>query len=204
MKTPINSERIGQHVAYSWWKYLLMAVLGGLAVNLLYSVTTYRSPADKVVDLYVYGVAADQLTAYVDRVHEEQMADMEEMNVLMLSTDETYGAMQIMTYVAAGEGDVYILPRDEFVSMASSGAWIPLEEDEELVGMLTDAGASLQSGWRRQSDSGESHLYGIPVSRLPGLADYVYVENGYLCVLITGGNDENALKFLRILCRDML
>ena len=28
--------------------------------------------------------------------------------------------------------------------------------------------------------------------------------DGYLCAIVNGGNDANALKFLRILCRDML
>ncbi len=205
MKTPVNAGTLRQHLTYSWWKYALMIILGTLAVNLLYTVTAYRSPAEKKVELYVYGLADEQkLKAYMEEVQSEKMPDMEEMNVLLLTTDATYGPMQLSTYIAAGEGDLYILPRDEFVSLASSGAWLPLEDEQELVTLLSGAGVNLQSGWRRDADTGVSHLYGIPIAKLPGLADYLYVENGYLCALISGGNDENTFRFLRILCEDML
>jgi hypothetical protein len=109
-----------------------------------------------------------------------------------------------MTYMAVGEGDVYLLPRDQFVSAASSGSLVPLEEDAELMALFNEAGINLQNGWRRISETGESHLCGIPQSKLPGLEKYALAKDGYLCVIITGGNTENALKFLRILSRDML
>lgn len=205
MKTPVNSRTVRQHLTYSWWKYALLIILGTLAVNLYFTVTAYRSPADKKIDLYIYGVADESgLNAYLSEVREEKMPDMEEILALSMATDATYGPMQLSTYVAAGEGDIYFLPRDEFLSFASSGAWIPLEEDQELMELFSSRGLSLQSGWRRSSDTGESHLCGIPLSQIPGLRNYLYVENGYLCVLITNGNDENVMKFLRIFCEDML
>lgn len=205
MKTPLNGQRLQQHLTYSWWKYAILIIIGALGVNLIYTVTTYRSPADKIIDMYIYGFADEKaMQSYMDQVHEQQLAEMEEMRILLLTTDATYGSMQVSTYIAAGEGDIYILPRDEFISLASSGAWVPLEEDEELMKIMTDAEVNLQSGWRREADSGVSHLYGIPLSKLPGLSDKVMVENGYISVLLTNGNDDNVLKFLRILCRDMI
>ena len=88
--------------------------------------------------------------------------------------------------------------------MASSGAWVALEDIPEITSLFTSREISLQSGWRREAESGKSHLYGIPVSKLPGLENYVYVENGYVSVLSANGNDENVLKFLRIFCERML
>ena len=105
--------------------------------------------------------------------------------------------------MAAAEGDVYILPRDNFVSLAASGAFLPLEGDQELMDFFTSRDISLQSGWRRESDEGVNHLFGIPVSKLPGLNRLCRVEGGYVCILAANGNNENSLKFLRILCRDM-
>ena len=72
------------------------------------------------------------------------------------------------------------------------------------MAVFTRAGASLQSGWRRNTETGESHLYGIPQDRLPGLARYAVADDGYLCIIVNNGNDENVLKFMRILCRDMI
>ena len=205
MKTPINSRTLRQHLTYCWWKYALVIILGAFAVNMYYTVSAYRSPAEKKVEMYVYGYGNEPvMNAYMEEVHGDILPEMEEMRAVLLTTDDTYGPMQITTYIAAAEGDVYILPRDNFVSMASSGAWVPLEEDEELMALFSDAGVSLQSGWRRNSEEGTSHLYGIPVSVLPGLSDMLYVENGYISVLVTGGNTDNVMIFLRRLCADML
>ena len=177
MKTPINAQTLRQHLTYNWWKYALVIVLGALAVNLYYTTSTYRPPEEKKVDLYIYGLADDAgLRQYMAGVNEEQMPDMEEMDVIVMVQDESYGAAVLSTYMAAGEGDLYILPRDSFVSYASSGAFLPLEEDEELMALFNDREISLQSGWRRNSDEGVNHLYGIPVNKLPGLERYCRVD----------------------------
>ena len=79
-----------------------------------------------------------------------------------------------------------------------------LSEDKELMALFDEAGISLQNGWRKNTETGENHLCGIPQNKLPGLSRYATATDGYLCVIVNGGNDANALKFLRILCRDML
>jgi hypothetical protein len=112
--------------------------------------------------------------------------------------------MQLMTYMAVGEGDLYLLPREQFLNDAAAGSLVPLEEDGELMDIFNKAGVSLQSGWRMASETGESHLYGIPQEKIPGLSQYAYAKDGFLCRIVTGGNPENAAKFLRILCRDMI
>ena len=180
-----------------------MAAFG--LVDLLYSVTAYRPPRDKTVSLYAYGYTNDAvLTEYLDNIRETEMSDMEEVSYVTMVNDGTYGPMQLMTYMAVGEGDVYLLPREEFLNNASSGSLVPLEDDRELISLFDSAGISLQSGWRTEADSGETHLYGIPQDKLPGLGQYVYAQDGFLCMNITGKNQENARKFLRILCRDAL
>lgn len=205
MRTPLNARTLKQHLAYSWWKYILVALVAFGLVDVLYTVTAYRSPANKVVEFYVYGVMdQEKLAGYMDQVRTSEMEDMEVMAPLQILDDGYYGSMQLMTYMAVGEGDVYLLPRDQFVSGAASGAFLPLEEDEELMALFNGAGVNLQNGWRRNNDTGESHLCGIPLSKLPGLLQYAYAEDGYLCAIVNGGNDANALKFLRSLCRDML
>ena len=100
--------------------------------------------------------------------------------------------------------DLYLLSREEFLSYAASGSLVPLENDTELIAMFDAAGVSLQSGWRRETDTGENHLYGIPQDKLPGLAKYAWAQDGYLCMIVTGGNQENTARFLRILTREMI
>lgn len=206
MKTPLNGAALKQHFTYSWWKYLIIGLLVFGLVDIIFTVTAYRVPPEKKVEFYIYGYMdlSGTLQEYMDSVRENEMPEMEEMTCMTLASDNMYGPMQLMTYLAAGEGDVYLLSREEFLSNAASGSLIPLENDAELMAVFTKAGASLQSGWRRNTETGESHLYGIPQDRLPGLARYAVADDGFLCVIVNNGNDENVLKFMRILCRDMI
>lgn len=206
MKTPVTKKTLIQHFTYSWWKYLLLVVLAVFGTDLIFTMTAYRSPADKVVQFYIFGYSDQEaLDAYMAKVREEQMPDMEVMDSHSFANDDYYGTMQLSTYMAAAEGDLYLLPREQFVGSAASGAFLPLEDDAELIALFDEAGISLQNGWRRDTSTGETHLFGIPQSKLPGLtASYAYAQDGYLCVLAANGNDENVLKFLRILCQDTL
>ena len=205
MKTPVTSKSLRQHFTYNWWMYLLIALLAFGLVDLLYTMTAYRSPRDKTIGFYVYGYVNDAgMSAYMNNVRETEMPDMEEMSPVMLAMDDTYGPMQLITYLTAGEGDIYMLPREQFLNYSMGGSMVPLENDAELMALFDAAGVNLQSGWRKETETGENHLYGIPQDKLPGLIQYAYVQDGFLCVPLTGGNRENAMKFLRILCRDML
>ena len=203
MKTPVNRRTLKQHLTYNWWKYLLLLVIGVFGVDLLYTVTAPRIPADKKVDFYISGnVDTEKLEAYTERVRTQEMPNLETIQTVTLYMDDQYGPMQLMTYIAAGEGDVYLLGRENFLSLASEDAFVPLETNPEL--METLSGVDLQRGWRKNTETGENHLYGIPQDKIPGLIQYAYCENGFLCVLNSSKNEENALKFLNILCRDML
>ena len=205
MKTPVTSRSLKEHITYNWWKYLLIIAFSIGLVDILYTATAYKPPREKTVSFYVVGyVNEDSLNAYMENVRETEMPDMESVSATVLLQDDTYTAMQVLTYMAAGEGDLYMLPREEFLSYAENGALVPLEDDAELISIFDKAGVSLQSGWRRNAETGETHLYGIPQDKLPGLMKYAYAQDGYLCLVATGRNQENAAKFMRILCRDMI
>ena len=205
MKTPINAETLRHHFTYSWWKYVLVLIAGICLVNLIFTVTTPRIPEDKRVDFYIYGLSdSESLNAYMEKVRSEEMPEMEEMTSMTMFVDDSYGPMQLMTYMSAQEGDIFFLPRDELLSYASSGAFLPLEEDEELMAIFNEAGLDLRRGWRTLSDSDETHLYGIPADAVPGLNLLCWADNGFLTVTVYNGNQDNVMKFLRILCRDML
>ena len=205
MRTPITRSALKQHLTYNWWKYLLLAVLSFGLIDLLFSMTQYRPPKDKQIEFYVYGLTNEKpLAEYLEHIRADEMSEMEEISAQMLTPDESYGPMQLMTYLTAGEGDIFLLPRDQFVSYAASGALVPLEENSELISFFDENGVSLQSGWRKNADTGETHLYGIPQNKLPGLYQYAVAQDGFLCLVVTGGNIENTQTFLRILCRDMI
>lgn len=205
MKTPVNAQTLRHHMTYGWWKYLLVLLAGIFLVNLLFTVTTPRVPDEKRIDFYIFGYSdSEALNAYMEKIRLSEMPDMDLMTSVTSYPDETYGAMVLTTYIAANEGDLYLLSRDDFLSCAAYGTFLPLENDEALMSIFNNAGVDLRRGWRTLSESDETHLYGIPADLLPGLSAYCYAQDGFLTVTSFGGNDENSLKFFRILCRDMI
>ena len=53
MKTPVTKDTLRNHFTYSWWKYLLLCVIGVVGWNLVFTMTAYRPPEDKKVDFIV-------------------------------------------------------------------------------------------------------------------------------------------------------
>ena len=206
MKTPINRQTIRRHMVYNSWKYILSIVLICIVWNLAFTMTAYRSPANLVVDTYVYGLSdVEKLQSYVDTIHENEMSDMEQMQVQTVLADETYGSMILMTRMAAGEGNLYLLPKAEFQSYASDDAFVRLDELEGLQEMFEERGINLERGTYRDETSGERHLYAIPSSCLPGLQDLLGVTTEYyLSIKVNNGNEENTLKFFYALIRDTI
>lgn len=208
MKSEPKISLLKNHFAYNWWKYLLAVIIGVFGVDLLYTVTEPRIPDNQKIEMIVCGASLDQdFSEYMERVRVNQMPDMLKTELSVIMDDDT--AIQYLTVrVGTQGGDVYLLPRGEFNTLVSNGALLPLEEDAELKELLKDL--SVESGWGIDDNSGEMHLFGIPLknaygnSQFAGLEQYFYVDNGYLCILRYGKNIDNALKFLRILCRDMM
>lgn len=206
MKTPVTKDRLRQHWNYSWWKYVLLVMLAVIGWNLIYTMTAYRPPAEKKVDLYISGTTGDQtlLNGYLENVRATEMADMEQMTSVVLAADDYYGSIQLSTYIAAGEGDVYLMDASTFQQYAANGGMLALEDNEALLAAAEAAGISVDKGWRTETETGERHLYGIPASSLTGFHEYgVIVQDTYLCVLVNCGNNDNAVKLVSILLRDM-
>lgn len=206
MKTPINLKAIRQHLTYAWWKYVLLACVAIFGWSLVYTMTEYHPPADKKIDMYVFSYGEDQLmTAYMEQVRSADMNDMEEMNSYYVGVDDTYTPMQLTTYMAAGEGHLYILPKEYFQSYAAQGAFMELENIPGLTDSLNDAGISFDRGWRALEETGEKHLYGIPLAQFPGLKAYIYDPSElYVSIRFGNKNDENCIKFLQRFLTDML
>jgi len=206
MKTPVNKDTIRQHFTYSLWKYILMAVIVIFGWNLIYTVTAYHPPKDKCIDMYVFGVGEETLMdAYMETIRTTEMTDMEEMDSVFMVVDQTYTPMQLMAYIAAGEGHLYMLPKDYFMNYGTQDLFVQLDAIPGLTDSLDAAGVSYDRGWCISEETGEKHLYGIPMADFPGLASCVYsYQDSYLCISLTNGNDENSAKFLRIFLEDML
>ena len=69
MKTPLTKERLQNHITYSSWKYILLAVVAIFGWNLVYSVTAYQPPEEKkiILGLYTYADETD-LNLYMENI----------------------------------------------------------------------------------------------------------------------------------------
>ena len=78
---PITGRRIQNHFHYSFWKYILLAVIAVFGWNLIYTTTRYRPPESAKVEFFAEGTMSENkaLDALVDRIHREAMPEMEEV-----------------------------------------------------------------------------------------------------------------------------
>lgn len=208
MKTPVTKEKLQNHLNYSLWKYALLVVLAVFGWNIIYTVTAYRPPEEKKVTLgmYTYGDAT-AATTYMQGIGAELLPTMEDMSAQLIMPDETYGDMVLATRIAARDCDIYLLPRDQFLSYAGQNAFMHLET--VLPGLVADleaAGVSLSRGYRADSESGEKHQYGIPCGDLPGAQTLFNCDTSdmYLAVFYETGNNDNVLIFFERLIRDLM
>lgn len=206
MKTPVTRQRLRDHLHYSWWKYALLISIAAMGWNIIFTSTAYRAPQEKKVILYVYGYANEaELTAYLEGVRAAELPDMEDMTPLISAPDDTYGAMILMTHFAAAEGDLYLLPKEFYQGYSSESSFVALEELPEVAQLIEENPVVMERAWRKSVESGERHIYGVPMSLLPGLNDYVMGTSSeyYLCVAGNSYNEDNTMLLLRIIIRDM-
>ena len=192
----ITAQRVRNHWQYSWWKYGILAVITVLGIDLLFSVTAYRVPEEKRVQLYLCnGYAdADSLQADLWPGLKEAFPEQEELiaaNIDVLNGDY-YTQIQFSTYVAAREGDVVLLPAKEFRTLCEDGAEFAFLELTPYLesGVIDAEGIDLTAGRARYSDGAEGQ-FGIPADALVGLRYYgCDPANAVLAVMAYGGNDD--------------
>ncbi|MBQ9307016.1 MAG: hypothetical protein IJ229_03735 [Clostridia bacterium] len=203
MKTTLSKKRLQQHFQYSWWMYALSLILCIFLWDIVYTVTEPRTPENEKLEVYLYAYGdSERAQQYLDVLREGQLEDVKEMTAVYVMPDDSSGPMVLSTRIMAGEGDLFLLPRDTFQSYASQGLFVALDEIEGIEETVENLGINAERGWRKNQDSGERHLYGIPVASIPELAAWSYASDMYLSVRVYNGNDENAIKLFRLLIED--
>ena len=202
---PVTMRKIRNHFQYSFWKYLLLIVIAMFGWNLIYTTTRYRSPENLKVEFYAEGnvMASDALQELANQIHREVMPEMEEVTATVVTFDDMYGDMQLTVWVSAGQGDVYLVDRKRFLSMAGNAAAMNLQPLVDS-GALHVEGLDLTGGMAQDGEGGQKELLGIPADSLTGLEAYgLTVKDKVLCVLVNNGNDSYSVKFLDYLVTNM-
>lgn len=137
----------------------LAAVLSSDGVSLIFTSTAYRPPADKQLTVYVLNdyVNTDALQADLWARIKESCPEQEELTVLNIDlTDDTniYAPMQFSTYVAAQQGDLFLMPRSEMLKIASDGAEEAFVDLTEYIegGVIDVSGLDLSAGEMDRAD----------------------------------------------------
>ena len=203
----ITKHRVKNHWAYCWWKYLLMVVCVVFGVNLFFTMTAYRSPEDKKVEIYLCNGWADAEKAQNDMwpMLLEVAPEQEQINVanIDLVGEEYYSVMQFTTYVAAQQGDILLLHKDEFAKYGSADAWGMYADLTPYIenGMINVEGMDLTRGMLK-NEAGETVVYGIPTDALFGLVDYsIDPADTLLVVTAYSGNEETCVKLLNAMLK---
>lgn len=212
IKTPIDKAKLRHHLQYNAWKYALLVITSIFLVDMVYTMTAYRPPEDKRIDVYIQSAGADQDA--VDGIFEQMrvnlLPDVELIRSYLLVAggfDDMAAVQQLSTYIAAGEGDIYLLRSEDFKRYASQGAFVDLSDaiDQDL---LHTGDIDLSGGYvaiQEYDDKNDTmvavsqkKLYGIPLSELPGFTDefLIYNDGLYMSMTVYNGNDENVIKFM--------
>lgn len=201
--TRITKARMRHHFAYGLWKYVLLIVLAIFGWDLYYNMTAYRPPANKKLDVYIVtpgadveGMQADLLESLTAAFPDQEAFSF--MNIALGSDQDAAVLMQFTTYIAAQQGDVFLISMDVYHQYGrdiEGGLFIRLDDaiasgELNVQGVDTD----LTKITPAQEERG---VYGIPTKTLYGLTDYgINNESMVLAVPAYGGNQENAIKLI--------
>ena len=212
IKTPVNKETLKNHLTYSTWKYALMAACVIFGWSLIYTTTAYRSPQNKRIDVYIQSntASSELIEAFLEPIWKETVPEMETVNGVSMSTIDDYTtSMQLMTYMAAGEGDIYFLTEQYFKSFAPNGSFLELD-DLVASGVIQADDVELSKGYVAYVEEYDDndrpvktsrHLYGIPLDSFYGFMSGMQLDNRglYAVISVNNQNDENVIPFFNAL-----
>lgn len=214
IKTPVNRETLKHHLNYGLWKYALMAACVILGWSLIYTTTAYRSPQEKRIDVYMLSntASSELIDKFLEPVWKETVPEMEIVSGVVMSVLDDYTTtMQLMTYMAAGEVDIFFINEQYFKTYASQGYFVELEGMVES-GQIDACGADLSKGYvayveeyddQNRAVKTSRHLYGIPLDSFYGFMGGMQLDNRglYAVITVNNQNDENVIPFFSALLK---
>lgn len=210
-----DGRTIKHHFSYHWWQYALIVLLSLALWDMIYTQTAYRAPGERRIDIYVQTAEpqSDERIAVLQAMGERLAPEVEEVNVMtvMPSGDfDMYAGVQLVTYLAAREGDIYVLGAEDFKRFAAQGAFLSLDgEDLQRADETKDLRAGVVLPMETQDDgtekpASESQLFGIPLAQFPGAAELLGLsrQDAFLSVTHYCDNLDSTLAFINALLKE--
>lgn len=202
----LTKKRLKNHFAYNWWKYALSAAVSAMLVSIVFAVTAYRPPAEKKVELYVLNGYIDTETFQRDfwpelQARKPEQEELTVLNINLTDSSNIYAPMQFSTYVAAQQGDLFLISRDEMRRITADGAQEALVELTGYLesGVIDAGGMDLKNGTLERGD-GTTAVYAIPADTLTGLSQYGNdPKNSLLCIPMYTKNADSAAALIGLM-----
>lgn len=196
VKLRITGKDIKHHFDYLGWLYLLIPVLLIFFWSLVYTMTEYRPPSDKVLSFYTVGTYGDQ--ERLDLLELEvapTFPEMEAMDFLGITIEDAYdyqNMQRLTTYIFAQEGDVYLMDTEMFGQYVQEGMFMPLDG-------LIDTDIDLSSTTLAVGEDAQEHVYGIPADSLFGFNEKEWYDNrrSVLVVMVFTDNPDESAKLIQ-------
>ena len=199
MKIKISKASLKDHFRYYIWAYVGVVLITGMLLNLVVTAINSQAPPDKTLSLYVCGEAVKASSYYQFRTDlEEAFSDME-----LINTDNmTYkGANASSAYkqkfaalIASNQGDILVLPYDDFTDLVGMDAFQPLDEllPEDIAEL--DEGALKTVTFKYNTE--DPKVYGIPLTGHSLFAedDWYPMEDKVLVIMNSSQNLSNAVR----------
>ena len=202
----LTKKRLKNHWAYSWWKYALAAAVSAMLVSVVFAVTEYRPPDDKKVEFYVLNSYMDTETMQADfwpqlQAKKPEQEKLTVININLTDSSNIYAPMQFSTYVAAQQGDLFLISRDELLKITADGADEVLVELTDYLesGAIDAQDIDLVKGTLDRGD-GTTAVYAIPADTLTGLSQYGNnPKDSLLCIPQYTQNADSAAALIELM-----
>ena len=196
----LTKKRLKNHWAYSWWKYALAAAVSAMLVSVVFAVTEYRPPDDKKVEFYVLNSYMDTETMQADfwpqlQAKKPEQEKLTVININLTDSSNIYAPMQFSTYVAAQQGDLFLISRDELLKITADGADEALVELTDYLksGAIDAQDIDLVKGTLDRGD-------GTTADTLTGLSQYGNdPKNSLLCIPMYSKNADSAAALIELM-----
>jgi hypothetical protein len=201
-----TKERFKNHFYYAKWMYMVFVALGVLIFSMVFTFTRPVVPKEFRLDISVMGFTLQdaEKNIWEEEILATLSEDQQEVNIYSLGfggSEDTMGGYSVYEILAARmaakEDDIYIMPRDIYLGLASQGAFTVMDDfiteyeyPEELD--LEEYKVELQD---TEGTDGQPHFYGLPLDSAMGLVDMgVDPRESVIGVLVYTVNYDNALK----------
>lgn len=196
LKVRVTRQALKHHFEYRGWAYVLLPILMIVSWNLIYTLTAYRPPEDKVLSLYLTGsyVESEKMEALETEVMAQfpQMEAGDFMNIQIEDANDIANNQRFTTYMYAAQGDVYILHRQQFELYAPGGAFLPLDG-------LIDTTIDLSATTLAAEDDDQPHVYGVPADSLYGFMEKEGYDNRDMVIVVMAytTNPDESVKLVQ-------